>query len=302
MTQAWPPEGTSRRTTVAGQELYYLEFDGPEDSSTIVCVHGLGGSALNFGVLAPLLASRYRVLAVDLPGHGRSEPGPADVGSGATVDRLVGVLDGFLRQVAARGPVVLVGHSLGGVLTVLAARDSTAVSRLVLLAPPVPHRTRLPWDLRLMMKLALLRTPGVRQVVDRQLARTAPEALVHKQLADATPHVSRVPTEAVAASVAETAERLVSPDAATARRLQWQAILDTIALLGRPADWAARLATVEQPALWLHGHDDRLVPIADARALAASRPAWTFRARPGTGHLPHLEDPAWVADTLTEWR
>jgi hypothetical protein len=51
----------------------------------------------------------------------------------------------------------------------------------------------------------------------------------------------------------------------------------------------------------LQGHDDLLVPVDDATALASSRPEWTFRSRPGVGHLAHLEDAPWVAQTLTEW-
>ena len=122
-----------------------------------------------------------------------------------------------------------------------------------------------------------------------------------RQLRDATPHVARVPEEAVAAAVVETAERVASPDAAAARRLQWNGILATIAILGRRRAWAARLAAVEQPVLWLQGDDDLLVRATDAAALAASRPDWTFRSRPGVGHLPHLEDAPWVARTVVEW-
>ena len=301
MSSSWPREARSRHATVDGQELHYLDFDGPRSSPLVVCVHGLGGSALNFGAFGPLLTHRHRMLALDLPGHGRSEAGTASSRTGDTVDGLVRLVERFLLQVA-ESPVILIGHSLGGVLTVLLAQRSPAtVSSLALLAPPVPHQTRLPRDVRLMMKLALLRTPGVRQIVDRQLARSSPAELVQKQLADATPHVSRVPPEAVDASVIETADRLASAGAAAARRLQWNAILDTIALLGRSAAWTAHLATVGQATIWMHGHDDRLVPIDDARALAAARPGWTFRSRPGIGHLPHLEDPSWVSHTLIEW-
>jgi pimeloyl-ACP methyl ester carboxylesterase len=53
--------------------------------------------------------------------------------------------------------------------------------------------------------------------------------------------------------------------------------------------------------LWLHGTDDPLANIDDARALAMSRPQWRFRTRDGVGHLPHLEDPAWTAQSIKEW-
>ena len=91
------------------------------------------------------------------------------------------------------------------------------------------------------------------------------------------------------------------PDAAAAQHLQWQAILGTITLLARPPSWRQRLAAVSQPTLWLQGVDDLLAPVRDATALAGSRPDWTFRTRPGVGHLPHLEDAAWVDATLRDW-
>jgi pimeloyl-ACP methyl ester carboxylesterase len=211
------------------------------------------------------------------------------------------VVERFLRAVP-EGPVVLMGHSLGGVLSVLVTQRSPAtVGRLVLVAPPVPHRARLPWDVRLLAKLCLLRAPGVARIVDQRLSRSSAQELVERQLRDATPHVTRVPQDAVAAAVLETAGRLASPEAPVARRLQWNAILATIAVLGRSRDWAARLASVQQPTLWMQGHDDLLVSVGDAADLAASRPDWTFRSRAGVGHLPHLEDAPWVARTLVEW-
>lgn len=297
---SWPAGAVSRRTEVDGQVVHHLDLGGPTGGGTIVCVHGLGGSALNFGVLGPLLADRHQVLVLDLLGHGRSPAGRVTQ-RGDAVGALVRQIDGFLRAVADE-PVVLVGHSLGGVLSVLQAGGSPAtVRRLVLLDPPVPHRTRLPVDVRLLAKLALLRAPGVASLVARQVSRSSPEELVRKQLSDATPHSARVPPDAVAATVEETRLRAADADAGEAQRLQWQAILGTITLLARPPAWRHRLAAVTQPTLWLQGVDDLLAPVGDATALAGSRPDWTFLTRPGVGHLPHLEDAGWVDATLRDW-
>ena len=40
---SWPAEARSQRVTIDGQDLHYLDFDGPAEAPTIVCVHGLGG-------------------------------------------------------------------------------------------------------------------------------------------------------------------------------------------------------------------------------------------------------------------
>src|SRR5919108_5953161 len=65
--------------------LYYVGGAGKLGGAgkPLVLVHGLGGAAVNFTELAPLLARRRRVLVPNLPGHGGSEPLPEmrDLGS-----------------------------------------------------------------------------------------------------------------------------------------------------------------------------------------------------------------------------
>ena len=77
--------------------------------------------------------------------------------------------------------------------------------------------------------------------------------------------------------------------------------METVALLAKPADWRDRLADITAPTLWLQGDDDPLVDPPAAASLAASQPNWTFRTRPGVGHLPQLEDPAWTFDQIDTW-
>jgi pimeloyl-ACP methyl ester carboxylesterase len=295
---SWPSEATSSFVDLSG-EVHYLDFAGPLGAPTVVCLHGLGGSASNFGVVGPELARTARVLVVDLLGHG---------GSHAVLGNAASAVAANLRMVArfvdevAGGRVVLLGHSLGGVLALLHAMDRPdQVERLVLLDPPVPTRSKRSRDPRLTARMLFLRAPGVRRIVARQIARMTPEEVVRRQLSDATPHVDRIPTAAVGAAVAEVRARRDAGDAALAQAVQWAAILDTISLLARPRDWRSRIKALELSALWLQGEDDRLVPVADATALAGIRPDWQFGTRAGVGHLPHLEDPAWTAGRITGW-
>jgi pimeloyl-ACP methyl ester carboxylesterase len=97
----------------------------------LVLIHGLGGSAANWTLLAPLLARRHRVLVPDLPGHGGSGPTRAPEGLASLADVIGAVMD-----VHEMAPSPVVGHSLGGDVAVrLAARRPDAVSALVLMAP-----------------------------------------------------------------------------------------------------------------------------------------------------------------------
>ena len=165
----WPPSTTSRYVDL-GEQVHYLDFGGPPGAPPVVCVHGLGGSALNFGLLGPRLADARRVLAVDLLGHGRSAPGDPTLSGSDTLHALVDQIGQFVREVAG-SPVVLVGHSLGGVMAMqLTLRSPTEVERLVLLDPPVPNRTRRARDRKLVLRLAMLRHPAY---VDWSSARSS---------------------------------------------------------------------------------------------------------------------------------
>ena len=116
------PGFTARYTEVRGARLRTFEAgSGP----AVALVHGFGGAASNWTLVAPALARRCRVLVPELPGHGGSSPLPAPVETlDPYADRLVAVLD---------EPAVLVGHSLGAVVALrAAARHPHAVRGLVL--------------------------------------------------------------------------------------------------------------------------------------------------------------------------
>jgi pimeloyl-ACP methyl ester carboxylesterase len=105
---------------------YYVGGAGPP----IVLVHGLGGMASNWRLVAPELARERRVLVPDLPGHGGSAPL-------AGAESLDPFADAVLAIVAAEGavPAPWVGHSLGGLVGMrAAARRPDAVAGLVLAA------------------------------------------------------------------------------------------------------------------------------------------------------------------------
>src|SRR3712207_1667082 len=126
------------RTVDLGGPVHYVDFGGPEAGPTVVLVHGLGGSHLNWDLFAPLIRDRARVLALDLPGFGRSEPG----GRRTTVHDNVRVLDRFLTEVAGT-PAVLVGNSMGGMISILQTAGSPrTVNGLVLLDAAVPGPRR----------------------------------------------------------------------------------------------------------------------------------------------------------------
>jgi pimeloyl-ACP methyl ester carboxylesterase len=96
----------------------------------LVLVHGLGGLATNWRLVAPALAAERRVILPELPGHGGSEP----LRGAATIDPFA---DAALAVAEAEGgvPAPWVGHSLGGLIALRAAAcRPDAVSGVVVAA------------------------------------------------------------------------------------------------------------------------------------------------------------------------
>jgi pimeloyl-ACP methyl ester carboxylesterase len=125
-------------TLLPGFSAHFAEIDGVRtryflggEGEPLTLVHGLGGAAVNFTKLAPILARRRRVLIPDLPGHGLSEP-LAHVEGIATYARhvrKVAELEGML-------PGGFLGYSMGGVVALrLAVEEPEHVTALVLVAP-----------------------------------------------------------------------------------------------------------------------------------------------------------------------
>jgi pimeloyl-ACP methyl ester carboxylesterase len=110
-----------------GGTHYYVAGAGPP----LVLVHGLGGMASNWRLVAPALARDRQVIVPDLPGHGGSAPLAA---AASTIDPFA---DAILAVVDAEdaAPATWAGHSLGGLVALhAAARRPDAVAGVVLAA------------------------------------------------------------------------------------------------------------------------------------------------------------------------
>jgi pimeloyl-ACP methyl ester carboxylesterase len=105
---------------------YYVGGEGPP----LALVHGLGGMATNWRLVAPALAAERRVIVPDLPGHGGSAP----LRGAATLDPFAEAVLVVLEAERAV-PAPWVGHSLGGLVALRAAAQSPdSVTGVVLAA------------------------------------------------------------------------------------------------------------------------------------------------------------------------
>jgi pimeloyl-ACP methyl ester carboxylesterase len=135
----------SRNVAVGGHHMHY-EVEGPAKGPAVVLVHGLGGGAEDWRVLAPYLTKAgFRVYLPDLIGYGRSEK-PADFSY--SVHDEADVLMGFLDALGLK-QVDLGGWSMGGAIVQHVAADHPERVRRLMLFDSAGIFVLPTWDLRL---------------------------------------------------------------------------------------------------------------------------------------------------------
>ncbi|MCQ0989628.1 alpha/beta fold hydrolase BchO [Jiella marina] len=114
----WPHRETSRFVD-AGGTRFHVQILGPEDAPPLLLLHGTGASTHSFRDLAPLMAGHYRVVMLDLPGHGfTGRPRwrrPSITGMAAAIADLMAALEISPRYAA--------GHSAGAAILLRMALD-----------------------------------------------------------------------------------------------------------------------------------------------------------------------------------
>jgi pimeloyl-ACP methyl ester carboxylesterase len=121
-----------RMIETAGIRLAYQVFGSP-DAPPLVLLHALGEDATDWDDVMPAFARHWRVYALDLRGHGRSD-WPGEYSLELMRTDVLGFLDAL-----ALDRVDLIGHSMGGIAAYLLAEESPGrVSRLILEDVPAP--------------------------------------------------------------------------------------------------------------------------------------------------------------------
>jgi pimeloyl-ACP methyl ester carboxylesterase len=128
---ALPPRG--RFLDVDGSRIHYLDTgSGP----AIVLVHGLGGQMGNFTyALLERLVGEFRVILIDRPGSGYSTRAP---GASARCRSQAATIAQFIRKLGIERPL-LIGHSLGGAISLAVALDHPECIRGLALIAPYTH-------------------------------------------------------------------------------------------------------------------------------------------------------------------
>jgi pimeloyl-ACP methyl ester carboxylesterase len=272
----------------------YRRWHGPE-GMTFVLVHGLGGSHLSWIQVAPGLAGLGRVLAIDLPGFGRS---PRKGRRTRLMDER-GWLSRFL-DATVEGPVVLVGNSMGGAVALLeAAVEPERIEGLVLTSSvfPMAHGG-FPHPI-VLGAFAAYDVPRLGEaIVQARRAAVDPDTFVRLGLRMLTVDPSTIPDEVVAMHTQLITDLRADPEAAAAF-LEAARSINTY--VRNPSLGARAMSNVHCPVLVIHGRKDRFVPVGNAIAALTTYPAWRGRLLTRVGHVPQMEAPARWLTEVADW-
>lgn len=239
----------------------HLTDSGPADAPVLVLLHAIATSSAMWEPQIAALSRRFRVIAVDLPGHGQS---PALAGQPSVADFADAVADALAPLCAE--PAVYVGLSFGSMIAQqIGARHPGRVAGLVLsngvaYAPPPVGAA---WQDR----IAAAEAEGMASQVGPTLSRWfTPEFLANADQANA---------EAVARIGQLVADTTVEGYCQAARAI---AALDNRALL----------PTITVPTLVLAGEGDTAAPAETVATIAAAIPGARYQVLPGA-HLVNIE-------------
>jgi pyruvate dehydrogenase E2 component (dihydrolipoamide acetyltransferase) len=254
---------------VGGRKISYAgAAPEGEDGEVILLVHGYGGDRNSWLFLQEPLAAKYRVYALDLPGHGTSAKDVGDGTLGVLADAVTGVLDAL-----GAGRAHLVGHSLGGAVALaVAAGDPGRIASVTLIAPA-----------------------GFGSEINAGYLRGFADAQTRREL---KPVIGQIFANE------NLVTRQVVDDLLAYKRLDGvdEALHTLLGLLldgdaQRMDSAAARAAIADAvPVSVVWGAADRIIPAAQAESVTGA----VQYLVDGAGHMPHMERPGEVQAAIEE--
>lgn len=247
----------------------------------VVLLHGFTGSAEAMSGLAEGLRNAYRVLAIDLPGHGKTEI-PQSALRGFSMASTVSCLWDALDELGAER-ANLVGYSMGGRVAL-----SAAVA--------CPKRAA--------SVVCLGASPGIADPIERSERREADEALASSILSDGVEQF--VDSWLAQPLFASLASRLSPADLRTSRQQRLTNTAEGLAFSLRSIGTGSMkplhdaLADAEFPCLWVAGSEDAKFA-AIAEEMSATMPNGRCALVSDAGHSVHLENPAATLSAINDF-
>ncbi|MGI0047153.1 MAG: alpha/beta fold hydrolase [Nitrosotalea sp.] len=249
---------------VWGHKIRYLE-EGKSDK-TIILLHGLGGSAERWLKVIPLLSPKYRVIAPDVIGFGYSDKPSEDY----TIEFFGKFLSAFINTLNLK-TAVLVGTSLGGQIAAQCASINDTIEKIILVAPSGAMKRSTP-AIDAYMMAALY--------PNHASAKTAFEMMSNSGTVDDF-------------TISDFVKRMSIPNAKLAF------ISSVLGIKNSNVDES--LDKIMIPTLLVWGRQDMVIPIEHADQFVSSIKGCMFLEINDCGHLPHVEKPDLLAESILEF-
>jgi|CXWL01.1.fsa_nt_gi 3-oxoadipate enol-lactonase len=249
-------------TTCAQINGIKIAFTDEGQGLPVVFLHGFPLNRTMWTPQVERLATRFRVITIDLRGHGESEAPLWHYSMEQFADDLIGVLDHLAIEQAA-----LVGLSMGGYVLFSCVRR-------------YPHRIK---------ALIFCDTRAGADTLEGRAARFSMAQIAYRRGAGAIADLML--PKLLAPSTSTTNPSLVDRVRAMISRTEISGIAgDLMAMAARP-DSTEMLETIRVPTLVIAGEQDAASPPAEVKKIADGIPGAQFVTIPEAGHLPNLEQP-----------
>jgi pimeloyl-ACP methyl ester carboxylesterase len=273
--------GASKFMTLAPGLTVHYRDEGKRDGRTLVLIHGSNASLHTWEPWVKRLGADYRIISLDLPGHGLTGSHPSGVYDYPVFG---GVVDQVMTKLGV-AHAIIGGNSMGGGTTwMYALAHPEKVDGLILVdaaGAPQWQAKKVPIGFRLarmpvVNQLMKIITP--RSVFEQSLhGSVSVQSIIRPQAVDRYWELNRYPGNRAASL-----QRFSYPHN------------------NHPAT-KEQLATIKAPVLILWGEEDKLIPVSSARYFADRLPAATVHIYPNVGHIPMEEVPDRSAKDVKTW-
>lgn len=251
------PTLMNKNIELEGVCLHYSDT-GNSDGPAVVLMHGWGCSLETVRSIAAILEPEYRVLSLDLPGHGKStEPDDCPDGRPWGVAEYTNLVSRFIDTLSLRSPA-LIGHSFGGRIAILLGSQRDDISRIVLVdAAGVKPSRSIKYYLKVYSYKAL------KFLAPLLLGKKRGERLLERwrRRAGSSDYRSSSPMM---------------------RRIMSRCVNE---------DLCSVMPLIKAPTLLVWGEDDTATPLADAKKMESLIPDAGLVSFKGCGHYSFLDNP-----------
>ena len=287
--RAWPGlQAYARTVTLAPSSLRLYVYDaGASELPVAVLLHGLGDEADTWRHIVERLSARYRVVAPDLPGFGRSDKPMRPYAGQFLCDTVLELMDTLSIAGA-----MLIGNSLGAVIAQsIALEHSERVRGLVLIGGMLLTRAR-----PLSLETLLFLLPGIGEWLYTRL-RKDPQA-AFETLRNYYANLDELPEADRNFLFQRVNERVWSDDQ---RRAYFSVLRHTaVWIMKQQGSLDAKLAQLTTPTLVIRGEHDQMMSVENAHALLDIQPSARLITIPGAGHIPQQEHPQALLHAILE--